>query len=249
MIEDTVGYYRKNLLVFPYDENSGSIVDKPMNVNEIVWTVNSDGSITSSGTTSADESNIVLWNRNTSPLKLKAGKYILSGCPEGGSADTYSLVIIKTNGDTYEIVANDFGDGAEFELTEDTNVGVLCKVWSSGVTLNDTFYPMIRYASIEDDTYEPYVEDVQTQIDNLSCHEMFSGDMCSVTIPNGLYYCLGATNGPDGQPGYLQVLSHPASSTLYRKLIFTNYFSNNLFVRTMNDGTWTKWSKYTGTDV
>ena len=38
----------------------------------------------------------------------------------------------------------------------------------SGVTVSDlTFYPMLRYADITDDSYEPYVEDINTRINNI----------------------------------------------------------------------------------
>lgn len=159
-VSRTLGYtMSKNLLKFPY------FMDKNL-ANGITWTVNSDGSVTPSGT-STDESNTVLQHRINNPLKLKKGKYILSGCPKGGSTDTYSLLVLKTVGDTYEIIAQDVGEGVEFELTEDTNVGVLCKVWKSGVTISGTYYPMIRDADIKDDTYEPYVADLDTRINNI----------------------------------------------------------------------------------
>ena len=47
---------------------------------------------------------------------------------------------------------------------------------------NVTFKPMIRPASIEDDTYEPYVADVQTQLDN---YEVFDGWAPNATTYTG----------------------------------------------------------------
>ena len=195
-LKGTIGYSKKNLLKFPYDANSGASVGDPYDINGIIWSVNNDGSVTANGTNTSD-SNMVLWNRNTSPLKLKKGKYILSGCPKGGSTDTYSLLVLKTVGDTYEIIAQDVGEGVEFELTEDTNVGVLCKVWKSGVTISGTYYPMIRLASIQDDTYEPYVADVQTQLN---------------TIFTGVDYVVQTTANNSASPytryGELDISSH-----------------------------------------
>ena len=156
-LKGTIGYSRKNLLVYPYADET------PLH-NGITWTDNGDGTITASGTSTA-QSSFTLKERTLKPLTLKKGKYILSGCPQGGGEDTYCLLVVKTSGDTFEVVALDSGNGVEFTLEETTNLGLYCMIYNAGVTVeNLKFYPMIRYASIEDDTYESYVEDLQTRV-------------------------------------------------------------------------------------
>nr|MCR4834194.1 hypothetical protein [Butyrivibrio sp.] len=49
------------------------------------------------------------------------------------------------------------GDGVTF--TADADATVYCQIrYASGASADETFYPMIRLASIEDDTYEPYAK-------------------------------------------------------------------------------------------
>lgn len=76
-------------------------------------TVYSNGSILINGTASG-ESGLTVCNSIT----LSAGSYILSGCPAGGSINSYSL-------DTYSgILVYDYGDGISFSLEQETTFKV-----------------------------------------------------------------------------------------------------------------------------
>lgn len=89
-------------------------------------------------------------------------QYILSGCPEGGSENTYSLYF-----------------EAGFDAFSDTGEGVLLNANGSSVIANGKvyihiangytadriyFYPMIRDKSIDDDTYRLYKGTVKDQL-------------------------------------------------------------------------------------
>jgi hypothetical protein len=100
LIKDTLGYTynpsSKNLL-----ENTGT----SETVNGVTRTVNDDMSITLNGkaTTSC------YFTINTK-CYLPNGEYILSGCPQGGSSDTYHISL-KIGGSE---VITDVGEGANF---------------------------------------------------------------------------------------------------------------------------------------
>ena len=139
-------YSIHNLLPFPYP--GGGSTTK----NGLTFTVNSDGSITVSGTASA-ETTFRLYNNDTDYLKGK--DVILTGCPSGGSNSTYALGL--WNADTSS-GNNDYGEGVAFTFPSTSNSWINLVV-RNGVAISPalTFYPMIRLATDVDDTYRPYV--------------------------------------------------------------------------------------------
>lgn len=97
--------------------------------------------INANGTASAD----AMFRLNTFTFESK--DYILSGCPSGGNYSTYMI---------YANQSYDEGNGVNMSFAETVTYSVWIRV-ASGVTLNNLkFYPMIRLASIKDDTYVPY---------------------------------------------------------------------------------------------
>lgn len=119
-------------------------------VNGVTFTVNEDGSVTANGT--ASNTTWLALYRSAIPM----GNYILSGCPNGGGDNTYRMQLRKYS-DSTDVTAKDTGNGSRFEIEDSTIEYVVHIGVSKGRTVNNlTFYPMIRYASITDDTYEPY---------------------------------------------------------------------------------------------
>lgn len=120
-------------------------------INGVTFTVNEDKSITVSGTATATASFVL-----NSNMLFDVESYILNGCPSGGSSSTYKLDVLDTKG---SILVVDSGNGVSFDVTSAfTSQGVRIVVYG-GVTANNLkFYPMLRLASITDDTYEPYKE-------------------------------------------------------------------------------------------
>ena len=135
-------------------------------VNGIDCDVSENGIVTLNGTATLDTW-FTLANINTSPLTLEKGTHILNGCPIGGSEETYCLY---TNlGTTDDSVQYDVGNGVSFTLDETKNVGTSIRI-RQGVTVNNlVFKPML---SKDGGEYEPYVADVQTQINEVQNNVM-----------------------------------------------------------------------------
>ena len=111
-------------------------------INGVTFTVKEDGSVVANGT-ATDLTALTINN-----ISLPNGAYILSGCPKGGAWNTYSL--------QYKFGSQDAGSGLNLPISDSELKNIRILVYA-GVTLsNVVFKPMIRRASISDDTYEPY---------------------------------------------------------------------------------------------
>lgn len=138
--------------------------------NGITFTVNSDKTVNVNGTndTSANSSLII------NIYDLSPGTYILNGCPSGGASNTYRLAIQETG--SYSILGSiDIGNGSgEFTIDTTTNVQIAIFI-QKGLTVNNLlFKPMLRKATIADDTYEQY--GASPSPDNLSEIENLEGE-------------------------------------------------------------------------
>ena len=156
----------KNLLKFPYYEGNKT-------QNGITFTVNNDGSITASGTATAD----TWFNMSQNPTFItQGGAYILSGCPSGGSSNTYCLRYTNNTDKSYE----DTGNGVDVVgfASSYNNVQIHIRIKSgTAITTPITFYPMIRLASDPDDTYAPYsmTNRELTEVTETEASEVVSG--------------------------------------------------------------------------
>ena len=142
----TLGYRCKNLL-----KNTASTTT----VNNVTFTVNSDGSITAKQTTTASGNATIDVATN---ITLNPGTYILTGDDEIKKSG-YGEIRFYINGTIY---------AANTVHTFDEKVtisAVRIFVWS-GVNINGskTIYPMLRYADITDGTYEPYKESADERL-------------------------------------------------------------------------------------
>lgn len=146
-LRDTVGWTGKNLIPYPF-------VQTTKTENGITFTDNGDGTISASGTATARAN----FNCFTNIRGLiGAGTYIISGCPANGSNEKYRCQLWNS---TKNVGANDFGNGASAVVDDNDELTVQLSVFS-GTTVNLTFKPMLRKASISDPTYEPYHETVE----------------------------------------------------------------------------------------
>lgn len=84
---------------------------------------------------------------------------ILSGCAQGGSSGGYQLRAPTT---TPQNIYSDFGNGVL--IPANTNVYIGIRIQEGTECNNLEFKPMIRKADIEDDTYEPYIEDTDLDV-------------------------------------------------------------------------------------
>ena len=118
-------------------------------VNGVTFTVNTDGSIAVNGTANANTAFIL----NT--ITLKSGTYIASK----GFASTTLLLNVYDN-DARTNIASVRDNEVQFTSTgHSLNVLVYCY---SGTSYNTIVYPMLRFSTETDSTFEPYTADTYT---------------------------------------------------------------------------------------
>ena len=98
------------------------------------------------------------------------GSYILSGCPSGGSTNSYVLNVSGIGSDT--------GNGFSFSDTGTATRNVSIYVFANASISNTiTFYPMIRLATVTDPTFAPY-----SNICPISGYDSASYNRCGVNL-------------------------------------------------------------------
>lgn len=118
--------------------------------NGIDFTIYDDGTVKANGTSTV-YAIITIAN-----IKLPRGNYILNGCPTGGGGSTY---LLRTQDGVNISNVIDTGSGANISITEKSGSADIKLQISPNVTINNLiFKPMIRLASVTDDTYVPHEE-------------------------------------------------------------------------------------------
>ena len=152
-----LGYQRKNLL-----KNTAT----SQTVNGITFTVNEDGSITANGTASANLT-FTVFQWDTIPENLKNIALTLNGCPEGGRTDGYRLAVHSKQSSSAAWTGIGAETGAEmtFKFNDTAAAARIVIAGNSGTVFDNlTFYPMLRYAEITDNAYEPYKPSVEERL-------------------------------------------------------------------------------------
>ena len=171
-IRDTVGWTGKNVMPVHIDilkanntSGSGTWSGNTFTHNKGVvfaCAVNECGYVTDielNGTATGGDSDLYLFIGMPSWMKSETN-YILSGCPSGGSADSYRMQYSNwTEGASYS--KTDTGEGVTIQKITDSTTQ-RARIWvKSGYTISGKhFKPMIRPASISDPTFEPHHESV-----------------------------------------------------------------------------------------
>ena len=133
----------RNLIPYPYQETTHTD-------NGISWVDNGDGTITASGTATADS---YYYLPVGGQFYLNAGTYSISGCPSGGSSTKYR---VQLSNNAWTISATDYGNGGTITTTERVNFAQLRLTISKGVTVNNlVFKPMLVLGSVPM-PYSPY---------------------------------------------------------------------------------------------
>ena len=103
--------------------------------------------------------------------------YIINGCSENGGQNTYRCEIRDTG---LSSISQDVGSGATVNIASDGFYYYSIRI-ASGYTCNDLiFYPMIRKSGIEDDTYEPYIKNNESDITLPALHTFSNSNTLSV---------------------------------------------------------------------
>ena len=189
----------------------------------VTFTVNSDGSVTVNGT----PTETVTLNINTSVFLENGRQYILSGCPEGGEGNKYCISCYI--GGVFDI--RDYGAGDA--LITGTGQNAICRIilWASAGAVNFTFYPMIRPASITDDTYVPYA-----MTNRELTQELRPTKTCCCILPNktgGGFFAL--TDVPKGVTAGRVTKIIPLGTTSYDVSITVLFSSSSMATYIMPD--------------
>ena len=194
----TLGYQRKNLLM----NNCSS-----RTINGVTATVNSDGSVTLSGTNSLGKDFVPYQNMptgldnqfNNNKKFISDGKYIVSG---GVTGCVVQVAVSEDNtAQTTKILALSRGNDTKFTINDSHKYVWFRLLVNSGASFSEpvTVYPMIRLADVKDDTYEPYKPSVEEYISGLSNKKYLDeqsipsgADLNDYISENFQVYCTGS---------------------------------------------------------
>lgn len=194
-----------------FDETPTNLIWQPYRHSDktaygITWTVNDDGSVTASGTATQNSTfNLQGLTIANGAIPLDTSKqYILSGCPDGGSASTYALscrVYAEgvTPSSTAGSIKRDTGNGVTI-----SNSAYICPYITifSGTTVDNlTFSPRLRLASDVDLS--------QTDFTNATCVLSMSSDG-ETYEQQGVYTVVGC----DRDDGLINVTAYDNMNTL-----------------------------------
>ncbi len=130
LIESAYDPNPANLITFPYYNASNN---KPLSgsiqeLDDIIYTINEDGSINTHKTAlSISQLFFQMW-RFDIPI-FENMHYKLTGCPEGGSADTYRFEMMFANGNEFVADYQDYGNGVIINKFPDEWDRVVFKIW------------------------------------------------------------------------------------------------------------------------
>ena len=114
--------------------------DHDRTANQLTFTVNQNGSVTVNGTASASTN--YRFKATASNWTLPKGRYRLTGCPSGGSNQTYRLRANRLVSGSSVTYGDDYGNGTEFVVTDDTANTAIFYVLASGSSYNNFVLPM-----------------------------------------------------------------------------------------------------------
>lgn len=150
----------------------------------VTFTVNTDskGNVTSIDTSGTASNNITFalafstyTNIENMGLELNV-PYILSGCPNGGSNNTYNVRYDSGGAWSYPI---NNGESVDFTFTSATNTYKPMIYIGDGTNVDGkVFKPMIRLATDSDPTYQPYAMTNKELTDN----KADKSDLASISI-------------------------------------------------------------------
>lgn len=154
-------------------------------VNNAVFTVNKDGSVSLSGTPTK-VTTLDMYGTYSTPISFPSGNYIASG---GISNILYLRVRIYNADGTFNRAIGADATERSFTIAEGELVNVALYVNTTNA-ISGTFYPMIRLATVTDATYEPNPEYPQT-IHSVGDMGWFDGELRQGKYDEGGNYMAG----------------------------------------------------------
>lgn len=169
----------RNMLSYPYSDGT----DKTL--NGITYIDNGDGTITAGGTATADSAFYFI---NHADVALTNDRYFLSGCPAGGTGNTYDIVLATFDENNTTIDAyNDTGTGRQIVITEGAKyVSVYIRI-RSGVTVDKlVFKPMLELGNTATEYVLPIIGQELTITVNDTDYTI-TPDSNPYTVPTEIY--------------------------------------------------------------
>lgn len=216
-------------------------------INGITWVVNSDGTITASGTATA-RSYIQITD-----VTLPAGTYRLSGTPKGGNySSSYGLGIESLS-------KFDNGDGVEFTLSSETTFSVILNIRTGTGAINIAFKPMITLADMPNSDYDHYVPYAKSNKELTDAMALFSNAISREITPSTSWAVLEnmGTYVMDGVPftgnwSIVLVLKRNENTGVqiaFRVGAASDVSSNYIAYRMYYSGTWSNWAAVNATNM
>lgn len=112
----------------------------PITVGDVTYTLNSDGSISTTGTPTAARALRI-------PITLPAGSYYFTGCPQNGSSSSYRIDLREPGTDTFITRTTDEGQGVYLELGSATSMDVCLRIAADYDSDGTVFHPMVCTAA------------------------------------------------------------------------------------------------------
>ncbi len=159
--DDKFDDVNKSLSVIGKCKNLLNPTLKTTTINGITCTANGDGTYTLNGTATTGDTffNLIPWS------KIAVGKYIVVGCPIGGSKDGYHIEINAPKTTEINTYYQDIGNGVTFETYDkaENNIVIRIRVNPGTTVSNLVFKPMLtKDLTATYDDFVPYTGDGET---------------------------------------------------------------------------------------
>lgn len=179
----------KNLLEIP---------DTLPTTKGVTFTVNSDRSITANGT-ATEVMAVSLYGTYTEPIAFPVGSYIVSG-----GVDANHVVRVRIHQADGTIKSMKYADGTSktFDVVEGDLVSVSLYFLTLEHVSDIVFKPMIRLATVEDETFEPYSAGVESPSPD-RVQEIMSIENPTINIRRKNFLTLPYVNGTSRTHGGL----------------------------------------------
>ena len=166
-------------------------IGKNQSRNGITFTVNGDGSVTLNGTSTSDTDFYVTNN--------KENKYVGKSAILSGGLSAYIKVVSYQNyADSSVKYFYDNGAGCQMTFDGDS-FGAFIRVYSGQTLSNVTVYPMLRLATVEDDTYSPYTGQSHTLNRTLRAIPVTDTTLANYTDESGQMWVADTIEEVDGK--------------------------------------------------
>ena len=139
-------------------KNLCPMITTPQTVDGVVYTPQSDGSVRLTGKSTGQSAMYLLTSTTAPNLYRRAGTYKASAGSESSTNARMCISVYRTSGTTNYYDVDTSNEEVTFTVNEGDTFNVYLRTNGGNVAINATLYPMLRFASVTDNTFEPYTE-------------------------------------------------------------------------------------------